>query len=77
MTRNLRFSTLQRKLNDVKKQLKGKMKTKKKHDMLEKKENTSEFIWIGGFQQRIPKTPEPMSKRKLSFSDDDEDAESS
>ena len=72
----LRFSTLQRKLNEVKKKLKGRMKVKKNQDMLEKEENPSEFIWIGGFKQRLPKTPEPMSKRKLSFSDDDEDAES-
>ena len=76
MTNSLKLSTLQRKLNDVKKKLKGRMKIKKSQDILEKKENPSEFIWIGGFQQRMPRTPEPMSKRKLSFSDDDEDAES-
>ena len=76
MTKSLGFSTLQRKLNDVKKKLKGRMKNKKEHNILEKNENSTDFVWIGGFQERLPRTPEPLSKRKLSFSDDDEDTES-
>ena len=76
MTKSLGFSTLQRKLNDVKKKLKGRMRVKKEQDILEKEENSSEFVWIGGFQKRLLRTPEPLSKRKLSFSDDDEDTQS-
>ena len=71
------MSTLQRKLMDVKKKLKEKMKNKKEEEDFEPTKNSPAFVWIGGFQQkRIAETPEPMSKRKLSFSDDDEDAAS-
>ena len=62
---------------DVKKKLKEKMMNKKEEEDFEPTKNSPAFVWIGGFQQkRIPQTPEPISKRKLSFSDDDEDAAS-
>ena len=73
---NLRIATLQRKIKDMKEKLKGKILSKKPEEELESKENISDFVWVGGFQQqtlRPMRSVEPSSKRKLSFSDDDEE----
>ena len=66
--------TLQRKMTDIKDKLRIRLKSKKPHPELEPNKNTSDFVWIGGFNLRtLPRTPEPSMKRKLSFSDDDDE----
>ena len=76
MAKNLKISTLQRKIKDVKEKIKHRMKVKKDiKEEFESKNNTSDFVWVGGFHGRNadPKTPETSAKRKLSYSEDDEE----
>ena len=75
MARNLKISTLQRKIKDVKEKIKHRMRVRKEiTEDFETNKNTSDFVWVGGFHGRNtdPKTPEPSSKRKLSYSEDDD-----
>lgn len=79
MNKNLKISTLQRKIKDVKDKIKQRMRAKKDiTEDFESKRNTSDFVWVGGFHERNtdPKTPEPSSKRKLSYSSEDDAGES-
>ena len=66
MNKNLKISTLQRKIKDVKDKIKQRMRAKKDiTEDFESKRSTSDFVWVGGFHERNtdPKTPEPSSKR--------------
>ena len=75
---NLKIATLQRKFKGVKEKIKHRMKVKKDvAEELEADRNTSDFVWVGGFQGS--RKPEPRiqelsssSKRKLSCSEEDE-----
>ena len=75
IARNLKISTLQRKIKDVKEKIKHRIRVKKEiTEDFETKKNTSDFVWVGGFHGRSTdlRTPEPSSKRKLSYSEDDD-----
>ena len=78
--KNRNISTLQRKIINIKEKLKDKIRSKKDNEQ-SRKQDTPDFVWIGGFHQRLPpssfETPRPLNKRKLSFSDDDESEEES
>ena len=68
-----KISTLQRRIKSIKDKVKDRMKKGKRDENLEVvNEDSSDFVWIGGFNHRtLPTTPK--QKRKLSFSGDDDD----
>ena len=72
---------LTRKIRQIKEKLKLKMKARKPEspEMAETSEmpaDTTDFVWVGGFQSKPPATtPEKTVKRKLSFTQDQTEPE--